>query len=172
MFTLAFASYVFSTILQKYSKATINIEVNPPTFYLSNESVSENQYKLYINNLPSDVSGTLTIAAESSVTFVSDQLPTDKWYNSTWNLTLNVSTSGETTLEYYLLFSNSTSNITICSSNITVGQNGTYYHACNFTVGTIPTNPQIMLILNNIGNNTVTLYVDGSSKIEISKISS
>ncbi|MEM5872943.1 MAG: hypothetical protein QXV63_01790, partial [Candidatus Aenigmatarchaeota archaeon] len=77
-------------ILDYYAKANVNVNVNPPIFYLD---YSDNEYKLKLNE---PGSGSITLNASKSigntVGFSTDSLNV-KWYPANWSIYLNVSSN-------------------------------------------------------------------------------
>ncbi|MBU5682654.1 MAG: hypothetical protein KQA34_03015, partial [Candidatus Aenigmarchaeota archaeon] len=71
-------------ILDYYAKANVNVNVNPPIFYL------DSNYKLKLNE---PGSGSITIGENSLRRFSTDPLNV-KWYPANWTIYLNVSSNG------------------------------------------------------------------------------
>jgi len=78
-------------ILDYYAKANVNVNVNPPIFYLD---YSDNKYRLKLNE---PGSGSITIGENSLRRFSTDPLNV-KWYpvnwTANWTIYLNVSSNG------------------------------------------------------------------------------
>jgi len=159
----------YAGVLDYYGKIVGTINVQPPIFYASKKSI-EGGYELFINTLPNEYKGELL--SVNVVKFYSLPLGVSNWYSSKWKIIIHYDNSKfPNTLTYSLYFS-SKQPVPICSGivNLEQGTNKVVEIDCNFSGGSIPSDSSLWLILTP-SMDFDKLYVDGSTRIEVTKVS-
>lgn len=142
-------------ILDYYAKANVNVNVNPPIFYLD---YSDNKYRLKLNE---PGSGSITIGANSFINFATDPLNVE-WYPANWTTYVNVYSEGgkiEINLyngDYYLC--------TLTGGFRQVNGNSTIIGSCN-TNNTININNLVVRI--SCAEQPCTIYFGPETRLEV-----
>ncbi|MEM0243284.1 MAG: hypothetical protein QXT34_02445 [Candidatus Aenigmatarchaeota archaeon] len=147
-------------ILDYYAKANVNVNVNPPIFYLD---YSDDEYKLKLNE---PGSGSITLdASKSKGTTVgfSIDLPNVEWYPANWTIYLNVSSNGGQ-IEARLF--NGNSQICSFTGNSYITVNGSYIISGSYnTNGTVNINNLVVRI--SCENQPCTIYFGPETRLEV-----
>ena len=92
-------------LLQYYGKIVGNVNVQPPVFYASKDSISSNLYSLQINQKPQS-EDTITITDGNSVYFITGEIGVTSFYKGNWHFYIKgKANSGSSTtlwLEFYV----------------------------------------------------------------------
>lgn len=139
-------------ILDYYAKANINVNVNPPIFYLDSD------YKLKLNK---PGSGSITISAKSYETFTTDSLNV-KWYPANWTIYVNVYSEGGK-IEI-ILYNGDDSLCTLTGGFRQVNGSSTIIGSCN-TNNTININNLVVRI--SCENQPCTIYFGPETRLEV-----
>lgn len=142
-------------ILDYYARANVNVNVNPPIFYLD---YSDNKYKLKLNERGS---GSITINANSMSMFSTNELNV-KWYPAEWSIYLNVfSEGGKIKLDLYngdsLICSLTGGYITVNGNNIISGSCTTSSEITITTLG----------VEISCKNQPCTIYFGPETRLEV-----
>jgi hypothetical protein len=160
-----FVGIVYTGVLNYYGKIVGTINVQAPIFYASNDCQG-NSCKLYVNELPSQYSGQINNI--SLAYFDTEKLGVNKWYNSVWKITLKIQPSSQSQkIDYTLKFTDASDKV-ICAGSITLSSLETITISCPLNETELTPSHYLELILSS--KNSFDIYVDGTTKIEVSKV--
>ena len=161
-----FIGIAYTGVLNYYGKIVGTINVQAPIFYASKDCQGNNSCKLYVNEFPSQYSGQIN---NTHVDFNTENLGANKWYNSVWNITLQIQPSSQSQVINYTLKFTGTSDKVICNGSITLSSLERTTISFNCTLNETELTPSHYLKLILTSNDSFNIYVDGTTKIEVNK---
>jgi hypothetical protein len=171
-------SIASASVLDYYGKIEGSANVKGPTFYTSNENITDTFYKkLLINQPPTEEQkGEVSFIDGQSQSFGSNSLNVNSFYRPKFDFSIEAGVSeGERPLILEVYTWNPSTTETkefICKAILNISSLGNYTTACsgNNTLSLSPSDGFLWEIKGGVGwtNITYTIYLNGNTKFEVS----